>query len=243
MNLELADSHCHLDHSIFDADREEVLTRAENSGVRRFIVPATQKSSWSKLRALCNSRHNVFPAYGLHPCFMSQHKQSHLDILTDFLQRPSAAVAVGECGLDRVNVIVKDSDQQAQIDIFEAQLYLASKYNLPAIVHARGAVEATIQVIRKVRHYLGFGGAMTYPRASKIRKLVSQLPLECILLETDAPDQSDKRHHGERNEPAYLVNIFEVMCELRKESAETIAKTCSSNTEKLFNLTDIATRN
>jgi len=255
----LVDSHCHLDHDDFDADRAAVISRAHAAGVRRIVVPATHAANWTRLQRLCTARENIFAAYGLHPCFMQHHSDADLELLERVLTRPDTAVAVGEIGLDRVLPNPDESSQIAQLKLFDAQLHLARAHALPVIVHARGAVEAVIHAIRRVGNLngvvhcysgsleqarqlidlgfmLSFGGAITYSRAHRIRKLVRQLPLDAILLETDSPDQPDSEHKGQRNEPAHLLSVFNVLCELRTESSDTIAQRCYANTTRLFNL-------
>jgi len=251
----LVDSHTHLDAGEFDPDRAAVLERARAAGVTRQLVAATDAAGWPKLRDVCAAAPGLFPAYGLHPLFLSQHRPEHLDHLREWLQR-ERPLALGECGLD---YFVEDLDRDRQAHYFEAQLALALETDLPVIVHARRAVEEVILALRRhdglrgVVHsfpgsrqqaerlwergfLLGIGGPVTYARARRLRRLVADMPIEYLLLETDSPDQPDCHTRGHRNEPANLVTVVEAIATLRDESPETIARATSANAERLFNL-------
>lgn len=159
------------------------------------------------------------------------------------------------------------TDEQAhkarQKHLFEAQLNLAKQFDLPIVIHAVRAVDDVIQMIRASGHHRGvvhsfngsaqqahrlidlgyllsFGGAMTYPRAKRLRTLVSELPLDTMMLETDAPDQPAAGHKGQRNEPAYLIDIWRAFSELRKEGPELVAKITTQNAQTLFALGDLS---
>ena len=254
----LIDSHCHLDADAFDANREAVIDRAREAGVRRQIVPATTAARWPKLREVCASSEQLFPAYGLHPMFLDEHHEDHLDALRSWLQR-ERPVAVGECGLD---YFIDDHDPAMQSLYFDAQLRLAIEFDLPVIVHARRTVDAVIAAIRKagklrgVIHsfsgsrqqaeqlwehgfLLGLGGPVTHERASRLRELAATMPLEYLLLETDAPDQPDAGIRGQRNEPARLNAVLETIAQLRDVDPAEVAAATTVNAERLFGLPSI----
>lgn len=251
----LVDSHCHLDAGEFDADRDRVIARALDAGVRQQVVPATHAAAWSGLREVCQSAPGLHPAYGMHPVFLDQHRPGDLEQLRQWLEseRP---VAVGECGLDH---FIEDLDRDAQQHWFEGQLRLAREYDLPVIVHARRAVEAVIAALRRVGglrgvvhsysgseeqarqlwklgFMLGLGGPVTYERARRLRRLAASMPLEFLLLETDAPDQPDAGNRGQRNEPAKLVTVLEAIARLRDVDPEQIAEATTANARRLFAL-------
>lgn len=251
----LTDSHCHLDAAEFDADRAQVIARARQAGVMRQIVPAVDAASWPRLREACQMAPGLFPAYGLHPMFLSRHQPADLQALADWIEREQP-VAVGECGLD---FHVQALDPDAQQHYFQGQLRLARDFDLPLIIHARRAVEAVIVAIRRVGglrgvihsyagspeqarqlwdngFLIGLGGPVTYDRAQRLRRLAAQMPLDSLLLETDAPDQPDADHRGQRNEPARLSLVCEVIAQLRGQSPEDIAKATSDNATRLFAL-------
>jgi len=251
----LVDSHCHLDAAEFDADRDAVIARAEAAGVAVQIVPAIALSGFTKLRALCASRSGLHPAYGLHPMYLHEHEPAHLDALRDWLER-ERPVAVGECGLD---FFVEGLDADTQRLYFTRQLALAREFDLPVILHARRALdEVTAQIRRvgglrgvvhsfsgseeqarqlwKLGFSIGLGGPLTYERARRLRALAAHMPIEFLLLETDAPDQPLSAHRGERNEPARLVEVLDTVAELRGASRDDVAAATSRNAERLFGL-------
>ena len=253
--MDLVDSHSHLDAAEFDADRGTVVARARAAGVTRQLVPAVDAASWPKLREVCAGVPGLFPAYGLHPTFLAGHRPRHLDELRAWIER-ERPLAVGECGLD---YFVEGLDRDAQATFFEGQLRLAREFDLPLIVHARRAVDAVIAAVRKVGglrgvvhsfsgsleqaeqlwklgFMLGLGGPVTYERARRLRKLAATMPIEHLLLETDAPDQPDSNHRGQRNEPARITTVLECIAALRDAPPDQIAAATTANAERLFAL-------
>jgi len=251
----LVDSHCHLDASEFDADRDAVIARARAAGVQAQVVPAVTAASWPKLRQVCQQAPGLYPAYGLHPMFLAEHQPGHLADLRGWIERERPC-AIGECGLD---FFVEGLDAEAQQRYFIGQLELAREFDLPVIVHARRAVDAVIAAIKRVGglrgvvhsfsgspeqaaqlHTLGFllglGGPLTYERAQRLQRLVREMPLEQLLLETDAPDQPDAGIRGQRNEPARLAVIARHVAALRGSDVETVARVTSGNARRLFAL-------
>lgn len=252
----LVDSHSHLDAPEFDDDRDAVLARARAAGVRRQMVPAVSAAGWEKLRALCIDQPGLYPAYGLHPMYLDEHREEHLVSLREWIARERPH-AVGECGLD---FFVEGLDPQRQSLFFEGQLRLARDFGLPVIVHARRAVDQVMAAIRRfgplrgvIHSYpgsadqakrlydlgflVGLGGPVTYARANRLRTLAATLPIECLLLETDAPDQPDSEHRGQRNEPARLTTVRDTIAALRGMSPEALAQATTANAERLFGLT------
>ena len=253
MSESIFDSHSHLDAAEFDADRAAVVCRAELAGVRQQLIPAVDHASWLKLKAVCAMASGLYPAYGLHPMFLRGHDPAHLQALSDWvdLEKP---VAIGECGLD---FLIGDLDPDTQRYYFRAQLEIARRFDLPVIIHARRAVEEVIATIRSlsplrgvVHSYsgsaeqarqlinlgfaLGIGGPVTYERARRLRGLVSTMPLDALLLETDSPDQPDALHRGQRNEPARIVTVLETVAALRDMPAPRLARATRENAERLF---------
>jgi TatD DNase family protein len=251
----LVDTHCHLDVEEFDADRDAVIARARAAGVTRQIVPAIEASTWPGLRDACAKDDGLFPAYGLHPLLIASHREQHLRALREWIER-ERPVAIGECGLD---YWVEGLDPEAQMLYFEGQLALAREYDLPVVVHARRAVDAVMAAIKRIGKLrgvihsyagseeqarqladlgflVGIGGPVTYDRANRVRRVAATIPLETLLLETDAPDQPDSTHRGERNEPARIVNVLETIAELRGVDPEVIASATTRNAERLFGL-------
>ncbi len=250
----LFDSHVHLDAPEFDSDRARVLLAAQTAGVSEMLVPAVAAVSWPKLHALCESVAGLYPAYGLHPCFLSQHGNGDLTSLENWLGTHSA-VAIGECGLD---FCVPGIDSGRQLTLLRGQFAIAHQFDLPLVLHARRAFEQVILELRRfgkplrgVVHsfsgsaeqagelwrlgfHLGIGGPVTYERARRLRRVVASIPLESLLLETDAPDQPGKHHRGQRNEPAFLPEVLQCVADLRGEAPEELAAATTANARRLF---------
>ncbi|OOG57215.1 TatD family hydrolase [Rhodanobacter sp. C03] len=251
----LVDSHVHLDDVAFATDRDAVIARAHAAGVDTMIVPAVDAGSWPRIKTLCAGQHGLFPAFGLHPMFLQQHAPEHVDALSGWLD-DNQAVAVGEIGLDFHR---EELDRDLQRDYFASQLQLATQRRLPVIVHARGALEEVTLTLRRtgglsgVVHsfsgseqqarqlwdlgfHLGIGGPVTYERAQRLRRIVAQMPIEFLLLESDAPDQPDATHRGQRNEPARVVEVLRCVAALRGETEAHVADAITTNARRLFGL-------
>lgn len=253
----LVDSHCHLDVAEFDPDRAAVLERARAAGVIAQIVPAISAASWPRLRDLCATTTGLYPAYGLHPLYLAEHRPQHLRMLGEWLER-ERPVAVGEIGLDGY---VEGLDPARQLDYLEAQLDLARRFDLPVIVHARRALEPLLLALRRHRGLrgvvhsfsgseeqlrqllrldfaIGLGGPVTYPRAQRLHRIATQVPLDRLLLESDAPDQPLYGHAGRRNEPMQVREVCLRIAALRRLEPERLAESTSANARALFGLPD-----
>lgn len=253
----LVDSHNHFDDVSFDADRDEAFQRARASGVTTQVLGAVSARLWPKLQEVAARYPGVYASYGLHPGYLAEHRPEHLDMLSDWLlkERP---VAVGECGLD---YYLPDLDPDIQADYFIGQLRLARRHDLPAIIHARHAVDQVIKCVRRfpgvrgmVHSFSGsadqarrlldlgillsFGGPLTYPRAHRLRSLLRYLPVDGFLLETDAPDQPLNGRQGARNEPAFLSETLSCVAALRGADPAEIAMATTANAYRLFRFPD-----
>lgn len=253
--MRLVDSHCHLDVAEFANDLPDTLARANQAGVSRFIVPAIAAAGWPHLASLAAGHIGLHPAYGLHPMFLAEHTEAHLSALPEWLQRPEC-IAVGECGLD---FFVPGLDVIHQEAIFIEHIRLAVHYNKPLIIHARKATERVIQLLKQhgptrgvIHSYsgsleqarqliamgfmLGIGGSLTYPRSTRLRSIVREIPLQFLLLETDAPDQPMCGEQGRRNEPCKLPDVARAMAEARNLDLEEVIGQTTRNAERLFAL-------
>lgn len=230
----LIDTHCHLDAAEFDADRDAAHGRALAAGVSSVVVPAVERANFGAVSSVCRDYAGCHAAYGIHPMFVDRAQEADLAALRQTLAaRP--AVAVGEIGLDN---FIAERDEARQAFYFSEQLKIARDLDLPALLHVRRAVDAVLAHLRRVQvpggiahafngsrqqaeefiklgFKLGFGGAMSFPRATRIRELAATLPLESIVLETDAPDIAPSWLDGGRNEPAELPRVAAVLAELR----------------------------
>ena len=251
--MRLYDSHSHLDAPEFDADREAVLDRAEAAGVLQQLVPAVSFASWPATKSTCALRPGLKAAYGLHPMFLAEHRPEQLDALPDWIEREKPA-AVGECGLD---FFVEGLDPEMQHFYFIRQLEIARDFNLPVVLHARRAVDEVVATLRRIGGLrgvvhswsgseeqaeqlyrlgfsLGIGGPVTFERAQRLRRTVATMPIEHLLIETDSPDQPDAARRGQRNEPAFLVDVLREVAKLRGVDEGVVAAATVRNAEALF---------
>lgn len=256
--LSLIDSHCHLDQAAFDGDRAQVIAHAEQAGIQHIIVPAIEYVQWAKVAEICSSHPNVHAAYGLHPMWEPSHQDEHIKQLHTWIDA-HPCVAIGECGLD---FHVDGLDANRQIALFEAQVALANDTGLPLIIHARKATEQVLLTLKKypntrgiIHSYsgslvqaqqlcemgflIGLGGVLTLERAKKVRHIAQNMPLEAILLESDAPDQPPASYRAAgntRNEPASVAEVFDALTKLRPETPEQIAEQLQQNAKDLFGI-------
>jgi TatD DNase family protein len=253
----LIDTHCHLDFERFDSDRDEVLSRAKEAGVRRIIVPAVDLQNCANVLALASSYGEVFAAMGIHPNSTAAWEDSWIDQVQRFADH-SKVVAVGEIGID---YYWDDSPKEIQHTAFSAQLDLAADLGLPVIIHNRDAGEDVIRLLAESRlaggerpgvlhsfsaewpiaeaalemgFYIGITGPVTFKKADDLRDVVARLPLNRILVETDAPFLAPQPRRGKRNEPAYVAYVAEKIAELHDLSREEIGKITTANAQRLF---------
>ncbi|OIQ98472.1 putative deoxyribonuclease YjjV [mine drainage metagenome] len=243
------DTHCHLDAAEFGNTQTSVVRNAVTAGVNRMVVPSVARSNFDTVRQLCAHQPNCSPAYGIHPMYTDDATPGDLDTLRDFL-RQHEVVAVGEIGLD---FFIQHYDQARQEHFFVEQLKLARDFDLPVLLHIRRAQDTILKHLRQIKVHggiahafngsrqqadefiklgfkLGFGGAMTYSRATRLRELAATLPLDSIVLETDAPDiPPDFLERGLPNEPRYLPRIAATLAELRVMPLKDIARITSEN--------------
>ena len=242
----LVDSHCHLDAAEFDADRDQVVADAQKAGVESIVVPAIERGNFDAVLALSRRYSCCIPALGIHPLYTERALPEDLDVLREKLGE-SRPAAIGEIGLD---YFVENLDRDKQAFYYIEQLKLAREFDLPVLLHVRRSVDQILKHLRRIEvrggiahafngsrqqaeifigmgFKLGFGGAMTWPRALHLRELAATLPLDSIVLETDAPDiPPEWIGRGGRNSPAQLPKIARVLAELRNiDVDEIIAKT------------------
>lgn len=254
----IIDSHCHIDFEAFDDDRSQVIQRANQAGVKKIIVPGVINETWDKIISCCNEFTGLYPCYGLHPYFINKHQPQHLINLKNYLNKHKP-VAVGECGLD---FFLKNLDINQQIFYFEQQLDIALEFNLPVVVHARKSTEAVIKAIKKrpglrgmihsysgsyeqalqlikLGFYLSFGGPVTHEKSTRLRKILQKLPLDSVLIETDAPDQPTANAKNNRNEPLFILEVLDSIASLHNTSSDAVANITSKNAGELFNLNNV----
>lgn len=249
----LIDTHCHLDAAEFDADRDQVAAGARAAGVGAIVVPAVERSNFAAVLDCCVRYPGCHAALGIHPMYVAGAQADDLAGLRAAIEarRP---VAIGEIGLD---FFVPGFDAEQQLFYFSEQLRIAREFDLPVLLHIRRAQDQILKQLRRfqvrggIAHAfngsrqqadefirlgfkLGFGGAMTYPRATRLRELAKTLPLEAIVLETDAPDIPPLFAARERNSPEYLPRISQVLAELRGISPDAVACATSANAQAVL---------
>jgi TatD DNase family protein len=213
-----------------------------------FVVPAVERANFGAVASVCRAYPGCAPAYGIHPMYVDRAHPEDLDALRDTLRR-EPAVAVGEIGLDRH---VEPRDDARQAFYFVEQLKIAREFGLPVLLHVRRAIDPILKCLRETRvaggiahafngsrqqaeefirlgFKLGFGGAMTFPGSKRIRELAATLPLDAIVLETDAPDIPPVWKNGGRNTPADLLPIAQTLAQLRQLPLAEIAQATTRN--------------
>jgi TatD DNase family protein len=254
--VHLFDTHCHIDLDDFASDRKAVLDAARQAGVTDLLIPAVRRASWHDLLALCDADDHLFPALGLHPVSLAQHAPTDIDALHDLVEA-STPIAVGEIGLDYQ---IDTLDRERQQYFLEAQLAVAEAQQLPAVLHVRKAHDAMLNTLKRfdlpggfchafngslqqAQRYiemgfcLGFGGMLTFERSNHLRRLAAELPLDAIVLETDAPDMTVASHRYQRNSPEYLPEVLETLAELRDISLTKLANQTTRNAYRTLGLT------
>ena len=254
----MIDSHCHLDFPDFDADRDQVLARAAESGVMALIDPGTDLESSRQAVALAEAYGNVYAAVGVHP-----HDASRLDQDTlaevRHLAFHARVVAIGEIGLDYYRDL---SPREKQRAAFDAQLALAADLDLPVIVHQRESAADVMAALRgwatvgrpgcvlhafsgdqamadeavSLGFFLGIGGPLTFKNARGLPEIVTRVPLSHLVIETDAPYLAPQPYRGKRNEPAYVALVAHRLAELLGLPLGDVATQLTDNTRRLFRL-------
>lgn len=252
----LFDSHCHWDHPDLQALQPGLWQSCEANKVNSLLVPGTVAKAWQQQVDLCAAHEHWHLALGLHPYFLDQHHSEDLSLLQQFVDQHKP-VAIGEIGLDWH--LPQDS-WAAQESLLFDQLQLAKEYQLPVILHVRKCHDRVIKILRQQKYYhggfvhayggnaqqakayadmgfkMGVGGTITYERAKKIRAMVSELPLEWLVLETDAPYMPMNHQQGDLNRPDDLPKVVDALAEMRAESAQQIAEQTYLNTCEVLGL-------
>lgn len=256
----LFDSHCHFDFSAFNERQMAIWQACQQMRIKHLVIPGTSPEQWGRGQHLSELLDGVYFSAGIHPWFLSE---TPLDLpltLAAQLQHENC-IAIGECGLDGSI----DTDLSMQLAIFKTHLELADKHQLPLIIHAHKAHNSVQQQLKKyapvkggvihaftgsidlAQSYiklgfkLGIGGSITYPRARKTRFAAANLPLQALLLETDAPDMPLHGHQGEANSPERLTEIAQCLYALRRDAGKTetldeIMRQTTDNSRSLFNV-------
>ena len=250
----LIDTHCHLDASEFDADRDAVIESAAAAGVREIVIPAVEVANFQVVRDLAHRFPGGYYALGIHPLFVERAQASDLLRLRDTIEASMddpRFVAIGEIGLDFfVPEIATGAPRVKQERFYHAQLEMALNFDLPVLLHVRRSQDIILKHLRRLPRMpggiahafngsaqqahafvergfaLGIGGAMTYPRSLQIRRHAETIPLESLVLETDSPDIPPAWLHApdRRNTPAQVEGVAQALADLRGVPVETIRR-------------------
>ncbi|WP_311748168.1 TatD family hydrolase [Proteus penneri] len=253
------DTHCHFDFPVFYNDIANSLSLAHQAQVKKIIIPAVARWNFDVVTELSNEYPQLYSALGLHPLYIEVHTEQHLIELEQKLKIEPRCVAIGEIGLDDY---MDNPQPEKQERFLIAQLKLAAKFDLPVILHSRKTHDKLSALLRRYDvprkgvvhgfagsqqqaekfiqqgYFIGVGGTITYERAQKTRRAMASLPLESLLLETDAPDMPVSGFQGEPNRPERIQYVFSQLCELRQEPSEVIAQQLYFNSLQLFRLKD-----
>jgi len=253
-DLDLIDTHCHLDQDIFSTRLPQVLEAARRVGVSRFVVPGVHPGDWQRIAAVARCHAGVFPAFGIHPM--------HADIVDDtsLLQLASLAadaVAIGEIGLDPLYPIPFAIQERA----FREQLRLALSLGMPVLIHCRRAFQRTLQIlveekagqvggimhafsgsVEMAREFIRLGflisisGTITWNNAVRPARLVRELSLESLVMETDSPDLTPQCFRGQSNQPAYLAEVLAAMSCIRGVCPGEVARQTTRTAARILSV-------
>ncbi len=256
--MRLIDSHTHIYGEEFDEDRDAMLQRAEEAGVGQMVLPNVDIESYPRLLELCTAHPDrLFPTIGLHPTYVKEDYATQLRAMEQELSRRQH-VAIGEIGLD---YYWDTTYQQEQIDAFKRQLHWAAQHDLPVILHIREAFADAFSVLRKVNlpqlrgvfhsftgteeelrealsfehFYIGINGVVTF-KNSTLKEYVSSIPLDRLVLETDAPYLAPVPKRGKRNEPSFLPHTASFVASCYQLTDDTLIARTSENARQLFAL-------
>lgn len=256
------DSHCHFDFAEFDESRELIWADAQAKGIQQLLIPSISPLSWETARQLAENHQGIYWAAGLHPWWIEKFiriadwqntlKQNLCKAIND-----TNCVAIGETGLDAMIA----TPLETQMKSFEVHLDVARQYAKPVIVHSRKTHAELINLLKSFPGFtggvvhafsgsyeqakslvdlgfcLGIGGVITYERAHKTREAVKKIPLEFLLLETDAPDMPLQGEQGKINSPVNLERIANHLAELKQQPLDMIARVTTENANRLFGIT------
>lgn len=256
--MTLIDTHTHLDFDDFDVDRQVVLSHCRALQVERIVVLGVYQRNLQRVWDLALSEPSVYAALGLHPIYLDEHLPEHMHDLREQLARLAGhpkLCAVGEIGLD---YYVESLDRMQQQALFDSQLQMAADFNLPVLLHVRRSHADTIATLKrfklkrrgivhafagsreeakeyiKLGFKLGLGGAATWPQALRMHRVLAELPLSSVVLETDSPDMAPAMFPGQRNSPEHLPQICAALAGLMNVSAERLAQVSSENACEVF---------
>ena len=253
----IIDTHCHLDDTRYDDDIQSVIKNALDNKVDKIIIPGADINDLPKAAKIANSNSNIYFAAGVHPYEIDGYDES---MIRKFAKDPKC-VAIGECGLDYFRLPDDNVDEykSKQKDIFISQIKLAIELNLPLIIHIRDANEDSLKILKEYedklvggvlhcfnaspillelssKFYYGIGGVLTFKNAKKLVEILPKIPLNRLLIETDAPYLTPEPHRGKRNEPAFTTFVADKMSDILGMSRDEIEYLTTQNAIRLFGI-------
>lgn len=253
----LFDTHVHLNADQFIEDREETINRALEAGVTKMVVVGFDEETIRLAIEIAETYDFIYAAVGWHPVDAIDYKESHLEWLEE-LTKHEKVVALGEMGLD---YYWDTSPKDKQADVFRKQIHLAKKVNMPIIIHNREATADIIKILQEenaaevggimhcysatreelqacleMNFYISLAGPVTFKNAKEVKEVAKVVPLDRLLIETDAPYLAPHPYRGKRNEPAYVKLVAEEIARLREMSLEDVSRITTENALKIFRL-------
>lgn len=253
----LIDTHTHIDMENFENRFEEIIETAKEYGVGKVVIPGVEPSGFGRIVELCEKYDNVFGAVGVHPEEPGAYNDETKILMREYLQHPKI-IAVGEIGLD---YYWDKTQTELQKEIFESQLLLAKEAKKPVLVHDREAHRDTFEILKKtnaketgvVMHcfsgspefalecvregfYIALGGVVTFKNAKKAKETAKAVPLDRLLLETDAPYMAPVPFRGKENQPAYVKFVAQEIADLRGISFEEVEQATTANAERVLGI-------
>lgn len=250
----LVDSHCHLEMESFRKDREEVIKRAFEGGVRYILTVGTEEKYFKIVTDIIGTHKNIYGAIGIHPHNSTQMDSKTEKKIKEYLKNNEKIVAYGEIGLDYFK---NYAPQEKQRNAFITQIYISKERNLPIIIHSREAKEDTLEILKDTKvsrgvihcfsydktyakkfldlgFYISIPGTITYGKNNNLVEAVRYIPLDRLLSETDAPFLSPNPHRGKKNEPLFVKYTVEAIGKIKNKDLKEIEDAICENFKELF---------
>ena len=253
----LIDTHCHLDFADFDEERDALIERAHQAGVKQMVTISTRVRKLEGLLAITERYPSVFCSVGTHPNNAGEELDIQAEDLIRLANNHEKIVAIGEAGLDYFYDTQTPADQKTGLT---RHIEAARETKLPLVIHSRSADEDMIEILThesgkgsfpfilhcfssgpelaragvELGGYVSFSGILTFPKSEELREIARSIPMDRLLVETDAPYLAPKRWRGKRNEPSYVVNTAEVLAECKGVSYDEIASVTTENAFRVF---------
>ena len=260
--MKFTDSHCHLDFPELSENLADLISQCAADNIHQIIIPSVSPDNWQQVLNLTKQHHHkncrLFACLGIHPWYLNKLTSKDLNKLEIAVKiQPQDIIAIGETGIDG-KIAEQENNLTKQLAFFEYHLQLAKSVNKPIIIHHRKSHQHIVPLLKKITvektgiihafsgsyqqakayldlgYRLGIGGTITYPRAEKTLKTVKKLPLDAMVLETDAPAMPLYGYQGQANSPSKLVEVFNSLCQLRAEPPEVIAEQIELNNQTIF---------